>query len=162
MICINCFYIDTAVINSRPHKKRASIWRRRKCSQCNTVFTTNEKPTLKDGKKVYRSDSTSPEPFSLSKLTLSIAAAFTHDPIKAAYDALWLAETVEETVITQYSTVSTDDIAATVHQTLKKFDELAAIQYAAKHQLIQQVRRRGRPSLSPVERGPQTDASPSQ
>jgi hypothetical protein len=41
----------------------------------------------------------------------------------------------------------------TAHAVLKKFDEVAAIQYAAKHQLIVSVatKRRGRPSLvSPV------------
>ena len=71
---------------------------------------------------------------------------------------MWLAQTVEEALSTEYTIITPDDIAAVTHQTLKRFDELAAVQYAAKHRLISTVRRRGRPSLSPREREPRTDA----
>ncbi len=160
MICINCFHRSTSVINSRPHKKQASIWRRRKCPKCSFVFTTTEQPSLADNKKVSLPDNKT-DTFSLSKLCLSIAGAFTHSTKKAAYDSLWLAKTVEQTLSTGYAVITPDDIAAVTHQVLKNYDELAAVQYAAKYQLIASTRRRGRPSISPSGRAPQTDESPS-
>ncbi len=87
-------------------------------------------------------------PFSLSKLTLSIAASFTHDQTARQLHALPLAETVEQLLISQVKAPSADDIAALTHQVLKRFDELAALQYAAGHGLVDATRkRRGRPSI---------------
>lgn len=154
MLCINCFYTKTDTINSRSHKKQSSVWRRRKCPKCSTVFTTVERPSLTDNKKISLSNGRS-EPFNLGKLILSIAAAFSHDQQKSAYDSLWLAQTVEQILSSQYPVITPDDIAATTHQVLKKYDELAAVQYAAKHGLIATTRRRGRPSISSVARGRQ-------
>jgi transcriptional regulator NrdR family protein len=89
-----------------------------------------------------------------------MAEAFSHAPTEACYNALWLAQTVEDTLSTEREVITTEDISATAHKVLKQYDEMAAIQYAARHQLIASVRRRGRPSLR--EHGPQTDESPSQ
>jgi transcriptional regulator NrdR family protein len=86
--------------------------------------------------------------FSLSKLTLSIAASFSHDIVTRQLHSLPLAETVEQLLISQVQQPSVEDIAATTHQVLKRFDELAALQYAASHGLVQATRsRRGRPSI---------------
>lgn len=106
-----------------------------------------ERPSLVDTRPVSLPDNKR-EPFSLSRLTISISASFMHDTKKAAYDSLALAQTVEDLLLTDYSVITPDDIAAVTHQTLRHFDELAAVQYAAKHHLIASVRRRGRPSLS--------------
>ena len=160
MICINCFHQSTNVINSRPHKKQVSVWRRRQCPHCACVFTTTETPSLTDNKKISLPSNTL-DVFSLGKLTISISNAFNHDKQKAAYDSMWLAQTVEQTLSSEYSIITPDDIAAVTHQTLKKYDQLAAVQYAATHRLIVSARRRGRPSLSPSERVPPTDVSPS-
>jgi transcriptional repressor NrdR len=159
MFCINCFHKNTAVTNSRPNKKQPQIWRRRKCPECGTVFTTHERPSLADNKPVHlpagRVDS-----FNLGKLIISIANAFTHAPDEAKYNALWLAQTVEDTLSTELKTITPEDIEVITHQTLQRFDELAAMQYAMQHKLISSTRRRGRPSLAWRERP--TDASPSQ
>lgn len=158
MFCVNCFHKNTSVANSRPHKKQPQIWRRRKCSQCGMIFTTYERPSLADNKPIHRSDGTT-STFNLGKLIISISKSFTHNPKEAAHNSLWLAQTVEDTLSTQYKTITPEDIEVVTHQTLKRFDELAAVQYAAQHRLISSTRRRGRPSLR--EHGPQTDASPS-
>ncbi len=160
MICIKCYAKSTNVINSRPHKKQSSVWRRRQCPNCHALFTTTERPALLDNREVHLPDSTT-KPFSLGKLTISIARAFAHDQEKAAYGSLWLAQTVETTLSSEHEIITPDDIAAITHYTLKNFDELAAVQYAATHQLISAARRRGRPSLLPHERGHGTDESPS-
>jgi len=158
MFCINCFNSSTKVENSRPGKKHAQVWRRRKCPKCGTHFTTFERPSLADNKRVTLSGGLF-DTFNLGKLILSIAKAFTHAPQEAEYNALWLAQTVEEILSTERQTITPEDIEATVHQTLKHFDELAAIQYAAQHHLIFSSRKRGRPSLR--EREPRIGVSPS-
>jgi transcriptional repressor NrdR len=159
MFCINCFHTNTSVANSRPNKKQPQVWRRRTCRNCQTTFTTYERPSLADNKVITLPDSATDQ-FNLGKLILSIAQAFTHSPSDAQYNSLWLAQTVEDTLSTERQTLTPEDITATTHQILKKFDELAAIQYAAQHQLISSTRKRGRPSLR--AHGPQSRVSPSQ
>ena len=117
------------------------------------MFTSYEKPALDASIRInYGSksgtDSAVAAPFSLSKLTLSIAGSFDHDQVARQLHALSLAETVEQLLITQVRQPSVDDIAATTHQVLKRFDELAALHYAAAHGLVAAARtRRGRPSI---------------
>ncbi|MEP6710106.1 MAG: hypothetical protein ABJA64_00105 [Candidatus Saccharibacteria bacterium] len=132
--------------NSRPHKKQPVVWRRRKCEACGTVFTTVERPSLADNTPVHLPDGTI-DSFNLGRLIVSIADSFSHAPVEGKSSALWLAQTVETTIASQLKTITPEDIEAVTHQVLKKYDELAAVQYAAKHQLIVSVRRRGRPSL---------------
>lgn len=147
MFCINCFYPSTKVTNSRTSKKEPNTWRRRHCTKCDATFSTRERPSLIDTTEV-RLSSGAKEPFSLGKLTLSISKAFTHSKKDAQYNSLWLAQTVETTLATQREAVTAEDIGATTHGALKRYDELAAVQYAAQHGLISSVRRRGRPSLA--------------
>ena len=161
MFCINCFHENTSVTNSRPHKKQPSVWRRRRCTQCGAVFSTIEVPSLAQNTPVY-APSGLREPFNLGQLVISIAEAFTHQPDAGKKQALWLAQTVELTLSTQHpASLTSEDIAAVTHTILKRFDELAAIQYAARHRLIVSVstKRRGRPSLGAP--APPTDGSPS-
>lgn len=158
MFCVNCFHRTTRVTNSRPHKKSPSVWRRRSCENCGTIFTTIERPSLADNKKIALPGGAT-DTFNLGRLVISIASSFTHAPEKADYDSIWLAQTVEDILSTQYAVITPDDIAVVTHQTLKSFDELAAIQYAAKHGLIASTKRRGRPSFS--EHAPRNGVSTS-
>lgn len=149
MFCINCFEPKTKVTNSRTRSKRPAVWRRRNCEACDYVFTTYEQPSLAESKTIHSTENKTEE-FNLGRLIISIAAAFQHDPEAAKNDALWLAQTVEQTLLTERRHINREDITATTHQVLKRYDELAAVQYAAKHQLITSTRRRpGRPPLSP-------------
>lgn len=150
MFCVNCFHPTTAVNNSRPHKKQPSIWRRRTCQQCGAVFTTYERPSLAENTPVSL-PSGATEQFNLGRLIISIAKAFHHAPQEAQTNALWLAQTVEDQLSTQLKTITPEDIEVIVHQVLKQYDELAAVQYAAQHQLLTSVKRRGRPSLASRE-----------
>lgn len=111
------------------------------------TFTTREYPSLTDNKKVNLPDGTTDE-FNLGRLILSIAKAFTHSEKDAKYSSFWLAQSVENILSHQREIITPDDIEAITHATLKRFDELAALQYAAQHGLISSVRRRGRPSLA--------------
>ena len=146
MICINCFYVKTSVANSRSQKNASKIWRRRVCPQCNHIFTTYEKPSLEDTAILGASGDRTP--FSRSKLCLSIANALEHDIVAKQLHSLALAETVEQLLLREIRQPSVADIAAITHQVLKRFDELAGLQYAARHELLHSVRRRGRPSVT--------------
>ena len=121
------------------------------------VFTTYERPSLADNKPIHLPNGET-ETFNLGRLIISISKALTHNPTDARYNALWLAQTIEDILSTQHRTITPEDIEAVTHQTLKRFDELAAIQYAAQHGLISSTRQRGRPSLR--ERELPTDESP--
>ena len=158
MFCINCFHPSTNVGNSRPLKKQPSVWRRRTCPQCGTVFTTTERPSLAHTQKIHlpSGDSTS---FNLGKLVISLSRAFQHNPDDAELATLELAQTIETILLTEIKTITPEDIEVIAHQVLKRYDELAAMQYAAQHHLVTSLKKRGRPSLR--DRGPQTGASPS-
>ena len=127
MFCINCFHPSTPVVNSRSRKNQPQIWRRRKCPNCQTIFTTYERPSLSENKLVMSSDHKK-EPFNSGKLILSIAKAFAHAPKEAQYNSLFLAQTVEDTLSSQREVITPEDIAATVHQMIMKYDEMAAMQ----------------------------------
>lgn len=146
MICINCFHDKTNIVNSRGHKKHPSTWRRHRCPQCQTTFTTYEQPTL-DGSYVLGRDGQQ-RPFNLGKLIISIAHSFQHDTDEGASASLALAQTVQEKLLIQHREISSEDIMAVTHHTLECYDPVAAMQYAAQHDLITTKRRRGRPSTS--------------
>ena len=159
MFCVNCFHPTTQVTNSRPHKKQPLVWRRRHCPRCGTTFTTTERPSLAHTQTVHYSDG-STQPFNLGTLIISLARAFQHNPSDAETATLDLAQTIELMLATELKTITPEDIEVIAHQVLKRYDELAAMQYAAQHQLITaSSTRRGRPSLRERERP--NDASPS-
>lgn len=138
--------MKTKVTNSRTAKKRPEVWRRRQCLSCHKIFSSYELPELSIE---VTTETNQRHPFSLGKLHLSVAASFTHSKTAASYDSLDLAKTIQQRLITlQRTSLTAQEIAQETHATLKRFDELAAVQYAARHHLISTVRRRGRPSLA--------------
>lgn len=147
MICINSLNESTKVTNSRASKTTPVVWRRRSGVKSGTTFTTYERPALAENKKVQLKDGTL-SVFNLGKLLLSIAGSFSHNTHAAQYDSLWLAQTIEDALSMDTRELTPALIAEEAHQTLKRFDELAAVQYAAKHHLIATIRKRGRPSFN--------------
>ena len=149
MICIKCFHEKTHVTNSRQNKKYPTTWRRHICDQCGYSFTTYEKPVIdlivisQNGKK---------NNFSIGKLMLSIARSFNHDDRLAASYSYDLANTIQDklTLLQNEHTISPQYIAKITYSILQNFDQIAALQYAAQHNLItpQRKKRRGRPSFS--------------
>ena len=93
MFCIKCHSENTKVTNSRPHKKRASIWRRRQCLACKTTFTTIE--TVSTDGMLTVADNAGTSPFSISRLLISIAPLLSEQS-SAPDDAYWLAVTTYE------------------------------------------------------------------
>lgn len=130
MICIKCGQNDTKVINSRQNKKTATVWRRRRCKECGHTYTTYEDIALDQIKVV--SDNT-PTPFHHAKLLISIASCFEHKPLKRAENAEALTRTVETKILHKGEETSPEAISEAVYTSLKHFDKLASVQYAAKH-----------------------------
>jgi transcriptional regulator NrdR family protein len=147
MICVYSQNEQTKVINSRAAKKRPVVWRRRQGVQSGTTFTTYERPSLAENKQIQLTDGAH-DTFNLGKLIISIAASFSHNQHAAEYDSLWLAQTVEEILSMESEALTPLSISSATYETLKRFDELAAVQYAARHHLISTTKRRGRPSIS--------------
>lgn len=147
MICLNCFHVKTTVTNSRRHKQPA-VWRRRHCTKCQTTFTTYERPSL-DDQGILARDGQS-RPFNIGKLTTSIARSFQHNKKAADFDSYFLAQTIETQLLMKGKNLSSDDIAALTHATLQSYDPIAAVQYAAQHDLVTLKRRPGRPSIAYV------------
>lgn len=152
MICINCFHPRTKVTNSRPAKKATGgTWRRRQCLKCQQLFSTLEVPT-DHLLQVSGNSSSQNAPFSLSRLTLSIGKSFAHDEPVGKTSALDLARTVEQSLVRNQSIPSLEDLAILTHQTIGRFDNLAAMQYGAQHDLLLSTRRAGRPSVTLANR----------
>lgn len=152
MICIKCSN-DTAVINSRPHKKTPSVWRRRECKACGAVFTTVE--VVADNSYTFgvKHPTEGVTAFSLPRLMLSIVPVLGHrETTSVADDSYWLAQTVAQTVqATATDSLSTQQLATQVYETVSLFDAAAGIAYGARHGLVQntaQKARRGRPRTS--------------
>lgn len=146
MISLNSSTESTIVVNSRAHKKRPVVWRRRKGMDSKIVFTTYERASLADNKPVLLQ--TGKENFNLGKLLISIAKSLGHHPRSAEYDSLWLAQTVEDRLSLDDRPLTPQLIAEETYVILKRFDAIAGIHYGATHGIISNVRRRGRPSLN--------------
>lgn len=131
MFCLKCGHTHLRVTNSRQGTKRPSVWRRRKCLNCGFIFTTYEEISL-DQLTVTAGKHTIP--FSDARLLLSISRCLEHKDEKKAEHAKWLSHHIISELVKQKSnTISTGAITMLTFETLKRFDELASIQYAARH-----------------------------
>ncbi|MDO8335652.1 MAG: hypothetical protein Q7T74_02620 [Candidatus Saccharibacteria bacterium] len=132
MICIKCGRNNTSVINSRQNKKTSTVWRRRKCKDCGQIYTTYEDVAIDQILVISDIDSL---PFHHAKLLISIANCFEHIPVKRAENAEALAKTVEAKLLYAGNKTTPEAISVAVYASLKHFDRLASVQYAAKHSI---------------------------
>lgn len=150
MICVKCHQESTSVANSRPHKKQASVWRRRRCQHCGFVFTTTETPLISDLLEIISIEGDS-VPFSAPRLIVNLAGILTHRPATAADDAYWLTDTVARILLARGNSgqaIPIHEFIKTVHTVLERFDALAGLQYAAKYRIVTNVRKdTGRPRI---------------
>lgn len=135
MVCIYCGH-ETEVYNSRERARNPSVWRRRRCSLCVAQFTTEELPDYRTSLVVKGQDHKL-YPFNRDKLFLSLHSALGH-----RQDALTPATELTSTVIGSLlrkkrapdGLLTISVLAKQTHQTLKRFDPLAAHTYKAYHQ----------------------------
>ena len=134
MSCMHCGHKNTKVVNSRPHKKRATIWRRRACSSCGATFTTLEIVTDENALQVVQGKKK--ERFSTPRLLVSIYPHLS-DRASAPDDASYIAQTVYEQLLTKkLPELDTQEIVSTTYEVLERFDRNAALKYALHHGMI--------------------------
>jgi transcriptional repressor NrdR len=131
MVCLYCGG-KTEVVNSRPQKRINQVWRRRKCSTCGAVFTTNERIDYSATIVVKRKSGL--EPFERDTLLVSLATSLGHRPT-AVGDAAALATTVTRALLSaaENGVVEATNITAESYKVLNRFDTLAAAHYRAYH-----------------------------
>ena len=132
MVCIYCGG-KTQVTNSRPQKRLNRTWRRRECTKCHAIFTTEEAVDL-GGSLVVRHPSSPVEPFSRDKLFASILRAVGHRQAPVE-DAGALCTTIIAKLLRgdMQTSLNPSDIIRTTVTTLQHFDSAAAVQYQAYH-----------------------------
>lgn len=131
MVCLYCGG-DTAVTNSRAVGGKYGVWRRRRCKACGAVFTTNEYIQLFSALRVVKNGSL--VPFAQEKLYMSI-----YEALSASEQSIEQARDLQFSVITKLlkkrggPTIKSEYIAEVTARTLKRFNRLAYLKYAANH-----------------------------
>ena len=133
MVCVYCGS-TTNVTNSRLSKRNNSVWRRRKCATCGSIFTTFEEADLSSIFMIEHKDG-SLTPFNKTLLLTSIYDCSKHMP-KAAEHAAELTNTIVLKLLnTKNAVLTRNDIITATLNVLTKFNEATAVQYDAFHKL---------------------------
>jgi len=134
MVCPYCHHADTAVSNSRPHRQKSQIWRRRRCLRCKTTFTTYE--TVADKELPHIKTTSGLRLFSLPRLTISIYNCLPSSTTRAD-DAYEIANTVYlQLSRSSAGSLSLDDIKKLTYKALQRFNQAGSIRYGLNHHLI--------------------------
>lgn len=133
MFCIKCGHKKISVTNSRKSSSKLQIWRRRQCQNCGFIFTTYE--SLATDQLIVTPEGKQPLPFDDTTLLFDVGRCLEHiEAIKKAPHAKWLTDTIIHKIIsTGDGTITTHTIVELTYSTLKQYDRLASIQYAARH-----------------------------
>ena len=132
MVCVHCGG-KTRVSNSRAQKRLNQVWRRRVCTSCEAVFSTEEGVDYR-GSWVVQGKSGAVQPFSRDKLFLSLHNSCQHRKT-ALKDAAGLTDTVINKLLTQIKdgTIYSSAISQTAQVALNRFDKAASTHYQAFH-----------------------------
>jgi transcriptional repressor NrdR len=130
MVCLYCSG-PTRVSNSRAQHRTNSIWRRRVCLKCASIFTSTEHPDLPTSIMVLRPDNLL-EPFNRDKLFLSIYKSCEHRP-KAIEDATALTQIISTHLLASPTSgkLALNTITTTALTVLGRYDKTAATVYSA-------------------------------
>lgn len=132
MVCLACAS-PTNVVNSRLQKRSNQVWRRRLCSNCSMIFTTEE---VVDYDSSWRVESKSNKllPFSRDRLLLSLYSSCSHRR-NALSDASALVSTIirKLSLEAESGVLSSDSIKQITLVTLNRFDKVASVHYQAHH-----------------------------
>ena len=127
MICPECSYNDSKVIDSRPSESK--IRRRRECLKCNSRFTTYE--IIEDIPLMVAKKDGSIEPFDARKLTERVLRATVKRPVK-----LKTVENMVENIQVYFKNnlqreVTSAQIGDIVLRRLKEIDHVAYVRFAS-------------------------------
>lgn len=127
MQCPACGSTETRVIDSRPAESGAAIRRRRLCAECETRFTTYERP---EPQLMVRKRNGRLEPFSAAKLAVGMSAALADRPISGSAVEELAAE-VEIALRAFGPQVTSEEIGREVLERLKALDQVAYLRFAS-------------------------------
>ncbi len=137
MVCPFCLSNKTEVYNSRRTKKINSVWRRRRCQQCDREFTTEEQVRPDTIMRVGIKGLPRALPYSRTKLLLAIYKACDHRK-QAATASEYVLGTIEQKLYRiasdQEQVITKDNIIQTTLAVLKNYDAAAYIKYLSYHQ----------------------------
>lgn len=122
----------TKTVNSRKNNRGQQIWRRRKCTQCQSIFTTHE--TLVPELALRLKTNNGLEPFYRDKLLLDVHKSLSHR--KTSYtDAKGLTDTIIFKILPcPTGIIAIEELKNITIEVLKRFDKAAATHYTAHHQ----------------------------
>ena len=133
--------MKTKVTNSRVHKKTAQVWRRHHCELCRHSATTYERVALFE-ELTIKNRRGKLQPYNLGVLLVDLHEALLRSSSEAAQDAFWLTRSIEDDLmVLGRQTITTTELKAIAHAALARFNTMAGIQYAAKHQLLDKIKR---------------------
>lgn len=138
MVCIYCGN-NTQVTNSRLQKRSNQVWRRRRCLNCQAVFTTLEAIDLPSTLLVVSGASTAPATAFLPDMLYEAVSA----ALRGHNSRYIAAREVTNTVIKQLLQLSeipllqTKQISQETAKVLKRFDAQAYLRYVAEHPSLQ-------------------------
>lgn len=136
MVCIYCS-APTRVTNSRHQKRNNHVWRRRRCTVCQSIITTEEAPIYQSALSIRGSDGRL-EAFSRDILLISLHRSLGHRK-RATADAAALADTVisllrqHQQTETTAAVIDKDTLVAYAGGVLERFDSVAGAHYHAYH-----------------------------
>ncbi len=132
MHCPFCNNKTTQVFNSRKTRSGSNVWRRRRCTSCQQVFTSYEAPLL-DFLSVQAPDGTTTS-YSKARLYSSIYLAFVGSQLGNAVDIDNVTQTIEQKLLRQAtSTIQRDNVITIVSSTLRPLSISALMRYLADH-----------------------------
>jgi transcriptional repressor NrdR len=133
MVCPHCS-TKTDVVNSRQQRRTNSVWRRRTCTACSTIFTTLEHIDLPSLLRVART-TTELEPFSRDRLFVSVLESCRHRPSAIADTSNLTQQIIMRLLAAQKTSglIDRTQIMTTTLSVLKTFDSTAATFYRAYH-----------------------------
>lgn len=144
MLCINCFSRRSHVTNSRPHRLRPSVWRRRKCHNCGFSYTTQERLSLEDVLLIRGKNND--YPYSSGAIVAEIIKALTAVGAEP-HKAYWLGQTVEDKLISSQRTggtwqpITAAHLNQLIYETLLPYHRVAAEAFASIHGPFLRLRR---------------------
>jgi transcriptional regulator NrdR family protein len=135
MVCIHCG-AKTHVLNSRLQRRNNQVWRRRQCSVCGAVFTTEESALYSASWRV-QGDKGTLKPFSRDKLLLSLYKSCGHRST-ALSDAAGLVDTIIKRLLDQADSglLNKETITGVCLVVLSRFDKSAGVHYLANHSSV--------------------------
>lgn len=138
MLCPNCQYQDTKVIDSRPVDEGTAIRRRRECEKCEFRFSTYEEIEILDLSVIKKGGVK--QMFSKDKLETAIKRPFEKLPhTEETLRKLLSSIEIEIQKKAKDGEISSLEIGEIVMRKIKKIDKVAYIRFAAVYRQFEDV-----------------------